>query len=157
VRAVMLHCIDTDWRDHLLAIDELREGIHLRAYAQKDPKIEYQIESRNLFDEMIYNSQKEIFTHFFKSPSREQEDRSVEKISYQKAQVDVFSADGIQQAQDRAAAGGAPGSEAPEGGRERSQPFRRKGPKLGPNDPCPCGSGKKFKKCCGAHQNPNKD
>ncbi len=157
VRAVMLHCIDTDWRDHLLAIDELREGIHLRAYAQKDPKIEYQIESRNLFDEMIYNSRKEIFIHFFKSPSREQEDRSVEKISYQKAQVDVFSADGIQEAQARAAAGGAPGAEAPEGGRERSQPFRRKGPKLGPNDPCPCGSGKKFKKCCGAHQNPNKD
>lgn len=144
-RGLSLRVIDMDWQDHLLAIDELREGIHLRAYAQRDPKIEYQREATELFYDMMYNIRKEIFSHFFHvqiSPREEGERRA---MTYRKDAVGAFSP----QEQRRARAAASQEGERPEGPSPKQQPFRRKGKKIGPNDPCPCGSEKKYKKCCG--------
>jgi len=143
-RAICLRVIDRDWQDHLLGIDELREGIHLRAYAQRDPKIEYQREATEFFYEMMYNIRREIVSHFFHAQIATGEGPGERQMSYRKEQVGAFTPE------QKAAAGEAAGGE---GGRPREQtrqkPFRRKGKKIGPNDPCPCGSGKKYKKCCG--------
>jgi preprotein translocase subunit SecA len=147
-RAIALRVIDMDWQDHLLAIDELREGIHLRAYAQRDPKIEYQREATELFYELMYNIRKEIFTHFFHVQVSIEEDRQGRRqMVYRKDEVGAFTPEerARAMAQAQADAEGRP----PERSQSKQQPFRRKGKKIRPNDPCPCGSGKKYKKCCG--------
>jgi len=147
-RVVSLRMIDMDWQDHLLAIDELREGIHLRAYAQRDPKIEYQREATELFYEMMYNIRKEIVMHFFHAQIVTPEERERRReMMYHKEEVGAFTPQrrpaGPQDQGEEAGIGGQP--EQP----VRQPPFRRQGRKVKPNEPCPCGSGKKFKKCCG--------
>ncbi len=142
-RAISLHVIDTDWQDHLLAIDELREGIHLRAYAQLDPLVEYQREATELFYEMMYNIRKEIFTHFLHAQLVAEEEGGIGEISYRKDEVRAYEPGG------REAARGRAGAESQRERLVKQQPYRRKGRKIRPNEPCPCGSGKKYKKCCG--------
>ena len=146
-RMICLRVIDRDWQDHLLAIDELREGIHLRAYAQRDPKIEYQREATEMFYDLMHNIHKEIFHHFFHTQISVREDVRGRQIAYRKEEVGAFTPEErAMAAQAQAQAGGPPPKkEAP----RKQQPFKRKGGKIGPNDPCPCGSGKKYKKCCG--------
>ncbi|MBN1900783.1 SEC-C domain-containing protein, partial [Candidatus Sumerlaeota bacterium] len=145
-RGLALRIIDTDWQDHLLAIDELREGIHLRAYGQRDPKIEYQREATELFYEMTHNIRKEIFHHFFHVQITVRESGDRRSMTYRKEEVGAFSPHERKKAQESAAVGE---RERPEGPPPKQQPFRRQGKKIGPNEPCPCGSGKKYKKCCG--------
>lgn len=149
-RLVVLRTIDTDWQDHLLAIDELREGVHLRAYAQLDPLVEYQREATRLFNEMMYNINKEIFERFFRTQIVMEEERAAGPREVQ------FRKDAAQM---EAAAAAAAAQAGAEGEAEAAQPGRRPrsgqqpvrvGPKIGRNEPCPCGSGKKYKKCCGA-------
>ena len=151
-RAIMLHCIDIDWRDHLLAIDELREGIHLRAYAQRDPKIEYQMEASRLFDDMIYNIRKEIFSRFFRAQWHVESEQELEEIQYQKEQTMAFSPEAVAEARAQAQASPVEAGQQPQqsGPPPKQRPFKRRGKKIGRNDPCPCGSGKKYKKCCGS-------
>jgi preprotein translocase subunit SecA len=144
-RAIMLRFIDMDWQDHLLGIDELREGIHLRAYAQRDPLIEYQREATELFYEMMYNINKEIFSHLFHAQITVRGESGDRQMSYQKDQVDTFTPQ-EESGEEEGDQGRGPVKEAP---KVKHQPFRRQGKKIKPNEPCPCGSGKKYKKCCG--------
>ncbi|MHB1213993.1 MAG: preprotein translocase subunit SecA [Thiobacillus sp.] len=134
-RAVMLQSIDTHWREHLSALDHLRQGIHLRGYAQKQPKQEYKREAFELFSAMLSAIKAEVTQITSTVQVRAPEDVQVElheepsNVQYQHA--------GYDEAQDFAeaeAAGAAPAA-AP--------------PKVGRNDPCPCGSGKKYKQCHG--------
>ncbi|MEW6081229.1 MAG: preprotein translocase subunit SecA [Bacillota bacterium] len=117
-RQVTLRVVDSKWMDHLDAMDDLREGISLRAYGHKDPFLEYQIEAHATFEEMIRSIQVTVVTLLFRARLTSQ-----------------------------------PQAPRPmmEGGRgdSRPQPKRASGPSTGRNAPCPCGSGKKYKKCCG--------
>ncbi len=138
VRYVVLNTLDDAWRDHLLAMDELRRGIGLRAIGQKDPLLEYQFESYNLFQEMMLRVRESFAEQFFRvRVVTEEERRGPRRVSEGRD----FELPGFGQ--------GEPGPEEFLRGEEgRSEPVR-KGPRVGRNDPCPCGSGKKYKHCCG--------
>ncbi|MFO7152094.1 MAG: preprotein translocase subunit SecA [Bacillota bacterium] len=119
-RVIMLKVVDQKWMDHIDAMDQLREGIGLRAYGQRDPLVEYKIEGYEMFQNMIKSIQEDTLRYLFRvqlktAPQRREMARN---LSYS------------------------------HGGEEKLQPVK-KGKKIGRNDPCPCGSGKKYKKCCG--------
>ncbi|HEB92496.1 MAG TPA: preprotein translocase subunit SecA [Gammaproteobacteria bacterium] len=143
-KAVLLKVLDEQWKDHLATMDHLRQGIHLRGYAQKNPKQEYKREAFELFGAMLERFKREVIEILSKVQIRAEEDveaieaqrRSEASISYQHEQVPS------------ATAGGAP-EKAPAGAEPAHQPFVRDGRKVGRNEPCPCGSGKKFKQCHG--------
>ena len=139
-KAVMLQVLDTQWKEHLATMDQLRQGIHLRGYAQKDPKQEYKRESFEMFTEMLERIKHEVVTIL----SRVQV-RSDEEIEAMEAQRRQNSAD-IEYQHDDASAMSSGGTTESE---EEHTPFVRDGEKVGRNDPCPCGSGKKYKQCHG--------
>lgn len=117
-RMVLLRVVDQKWMDHLDAMDQLREGIGLRAYGQKDPLVEYKFESFQMFQNMVDSIQDDVVRYVFRvNVVQAPEQRQTVENKYQD-----------------------------EGGPAR--PVRRE-PKVGRNEPCPCGSGKKYKKCCG--------
>ncbi|WP_298398450.1 preprotein translocase subunit SecA [uncultured Azonexus sp.] len=133
-RNVMLQSLDMHWREHLAALDHLRQGIHLRGYAQKNPKQEYKREAFELFEAMLDAVRREVtrivFTVQIRSPEDVEETAphaDVSNVKYQHAGYDEALADE---------------DEKP------AQPVHN-GPKVGRNDPCPCGSGKKYKQCHG--------
>ncbi len=136
-KAVMLQNLDSSWKEHLAAMDHLRQGIHLRGYAQKNPKQEYKRESFQLFSEMLENLKVEVINIL--SKVRVQAESDVEAVEEQRRQADEgpknFEHDSPNESEDTAASG--------------SKPEVREGPKVGRNDPCPCGSGKKYKQCHG--------
>jgi preprotein translocase subunit SecA len=152
-RAVMLQSIDTHWREHLAALDYLRQGIHLRGYAQKQPKQEYKREAFELFSTMLESIKREVTRHLMSVRIRTQQEieeaerraeeaaRAVKNIQYQHADYSASTA-AAPQAEEAEAAGGVAVASA-------AQPFTRSTEKVGRNDPCPCGSGKKFKHCHG--------
>ncbi|WP_028869788.1 preprotein translocase subunit SecA [Psychromonas arctica] len=140
-KSVMLQTIDMLWKEHLAAMDHLRQGIHLRGYAQKDPKQEYKRESFELFIAMLENLKMDVVGILSKvqiqskeeAEAIDQQRREAEekaKIQYQHAQV---NSDG----------------EAEKETAETADTFIRENKKVGRNEPCPCGSGKKFKQCHG--------
>jgi preprotein translocase subunit SecA len=155
-RMIILQIIDQQWKDHLLALDHLKEGIGLRGYAQRDPKMEYKRESFELFDDLRTRMRDQVVKMLFLLQPAEREDREVlspkarqarQAYSYsggedESASVSAFSSPGTPVAQP------APRQESQGGGRAVQQVVR-KTPKVGRNDPCPCGSGKKYKHCCG--------
>jgi preprotein translocase subunit SecA len=121
-RAVMLRIVDEKWMDHLDAMDQLREGIGLRAYGQKDPLIEYKFEGYEMFQNMVDAIQDDVVRYIFRvrlAEPQQEKPRQVVENRY-----------------------------AEEG---QKQPVRRED-KIGRNAPCPCGSGKKYKKCCGRNE-----
>lgn len=130
---ILLRTIDNKWIDHLHNIDMLREGIGLRAYGQKDPLIEYKKEAYDLFNNMMYEIQGETVKHLFRTKFGVQivnmQDESVIETGLSKAAEDFQS----------------PTDDS--NGVETKAPERHD--KIGRNDPCPCGSGKKYKQCCG--------
>ncbi|HSW38501.1 MAG TPA: preprotein translocase subunit SecA [Acidobacteriota bacterium] len=135
-RMVMLQVLDTQWKDHLWSLDHLKEGIGLRGYAQRNPLIEYKKESFAMFEELRARIEEETirFLYLFEPISREEheareKEREEARRMLQKERNLVYSAG------DNAAA---------------AAPAKRETAKVGRNDPCPCGSGKKFKKCHGA-------
>jgi preprotein translocase subunit SecA len=138
-KAVMLQTLDGQWKEHLAQMDYLRTGINLRGYAQKDPKQEYKRESFSLFTTMLDNIKHEVIRIISRVQVRAPED--VDAVNEQRRQ----SAD-VEYQHDSAEQMGQEEAEAP----EASQPYMRDGSKVGRNDPCPCGSGKKFKQCHGA-------
>jgi preprotein translocase subunit SecA len=145
---VMLQNIDEKWMDHLHELDYLKEGIHFRAYAQKDPLIEYKKEAFGLFGELNATIDKDALYAFFHariaSRSGKQRDMSKAKAEHKVAGAYGGPAAGPGQAQgSTAATSGALKDPAP------TRPQVRTDIKVGRNDPCPCGSGKKYKKCCG--------
>jgi preprotein translocase subunit SecA len=127
LKVIMLQAIDSDWKEHLLAMDHLKEGIGLRGYGQKDPVREYQREGYEMFMEMI--SRIKMNTLEKLCLVKIQREEEVEEIRQQQKQDYILSR----------------GEDVPP-----SQTVKREGQKVGRNDPCPCGSGKKYKKCCGA-------
>jgi len=137
-KSVMLQALDGLWRDHLAAMDHLRQGIHLRGYAQKDPKQEYKREAFELFTAMLDALKREVVMLVTKVQVRAEED--VQAVDEQRRiQRDMQ----FQHADSNAL-------DAPEEQKvENEQPYKRVEKKVGRNDPCPCGSGKKFKQCHG--------
>lgn len=138
-RNVMLQSLDSHWREHLAALDHLRQGIHLRGYAQKNPKQEYKREAFELFETLLDQIRSEVtrivFTVQIRSPEDVEETAphaEVSNVKYQHADYEEALGE----------AGEASGDSAPR------QPAQA-GPKVGRNEACPCGSGKKYKHCCG--------
>ncbi|MYN14938.1 preprotein translocase subunit SecA [Pusillimonas sp. TS35] len=140
-RSMLLQSIDTNWRAHLASLDHLRQGIHLRGYAQKDPKQEYKREAFELFSDMLDRIRNDVVRVLMtvRIQSREQveveeAEPALEKVTYHHADYDA------------ALSGQDPGlDEAPTSAAAAVHP----GGKVGRNDPCPCGSGKKYKHCHG--------
>jgi preprotein translocase subunit SecA len=130
-RFVLLRTIDSRWRDHLYALDMVREGIGLRAYGQKDPLVEYKQESFKLFDAMMMDFYREALTTLFRAEVRPADDRRRPVRPAMRAYKPEASAGGDEES-------------------EKSVQVRRTQQKVGRNDPCPCGSGKKYKRCCGS-------
>jgi preprotein translocase subunit SecA len=136
-RSVFLYAIDSRWREHLYALDTLREGISLSAYGQKDPLVEYKRESFDLFQEMMRDLYKDALTMLFRAQVRGVEERrqpARRPVRAYKPEASI------------SAPAGAPAEPA------KAAQARRTADKVGRNDPCPCGSGKKYKRCCGSNR-----
>ena len=121
-RVILLKTVDSKWMDHIDDMDQLRNGINLRAYAQRDPVIEYKFEGYNMFEEMIAAIREDTIKYLFHARIEVPQEREM--------------------VAEPVRAGLA--------GDEEKKPVQKSGEKVGRNDPCPCGSGKKYKKCCGA-------
>ncbi len=148
-RMVLLHVIDNKWKDHLHAMDHIKDGISLRALGQRDPLVEYKKEGFAMFKGMYASINQEVATLMFKlEPSPDMNrPRSIFSDIDQKAVHQEFS--GLPTGQP-GPPGVPPGLRPPTtGAPPASTPLRSNTPKVGRNDPCPCGSGKKYKKCCG--------
>ncbi|MEG2420368.1 MAG: SEC-C metal-binding domain-containing protein, partial [Oscillospiraceae bacterium] len=126
-RVIMLRVVDEYWMDNIDAMTELRQGIGLRAYGQNDPKVEYKREGYEMFQQMISAIQEETIRRLFTvhlKPNAEVKRERVAKVTSESGSDD---------------------------GTLKKQPVK-KAEKIGRNDPCPCGSGKKYKKCCGMNE-----
>jgi len=140
-KSVMLQTIDTLWKDHLASMDHLRQGIHLRGYAQKDPKQEYKRESFEMFLEMLENLKHDVV--MILSKVQVQSNEEVDEIVEQRRQSQARAKIEMRHAQV------ANGEVSEEGKQSDQESFVRQERKVGRNEPCPCGSGKKFKQCHG--------
>jgi preprotein translocase subunit SecA len=159
-RYIILNAIDRLWQEHLYAMDALREGVYLRAYAQKDPLIEYKAEAYDMFVELMANIKNEVLHNLFRSTSNLQAFENFLASLPQfllREQASAAGADGAPGGMGKRPAGvrtNVPTSDTralePENGEYAIDlPVRRSLPKVGRNEPCPCGSGKKYKNCCG--------
>ncbi len=180
-RMIMLSVIDAQWKDHLLSMDHLKEGIGLRGYGQHDPLVEYKRESFDMFEEMMQRFQEETVRYLYlmqimerppdpgarpgggSLPSRPNEqlgsgpDAGVPSIitggrggNGRPPRQVATSVDEIEQAFQRKKKKELEQARMAGAGDMQVQQVVRSGEKVGRNDPCPCGSGKKYKKCCGA-------
>ena len=142
-KAVMLQVLDGLWKEHLAAMDYLRQGIHLRGYAQKNPKQEYKREAFELFTQLLDRIKVEVIGILSRAQVRSQQEidaeeqhrRQQQAMDFQHAEASAMSRDEPASQQD-----------------EAEHPYVRDGRKVGRNEPCPCGSGKKFKQCHGRIQ-----
>jgi preprotein translocase subunit SecA len=141
-KKILLEVLDSLWKEHLAAMDYLRQGIHLRGYAQKNPKQEYKREAFEMFSAMLERIQHDVVSfvsrvHFQTAPEPQPElRRPSPALHYEHAEVSAL-------------AGGEEDEIAEAEEREAHTPFVREGRKIGRNEPCPCGSGKKYKHCHG--------
>ncbi|MBL4583828.1 MAG: preprotein translocase subunit SecA [Pseudomonadales bacterium] len=149
-KQVMLQVLDTLWKEHLASMDHLRQGIHLRAYAQKNPKQEYKRESFELFESMLSNLKHEV-VRFLSKVQIKLDD--VDEMERKRLEMQAEAQMAFEHAETSAIAQAQQPSPADNGNRESitpgDQPFVRTGKKVGRNEPCPCGSGKKYKQCHG--------
>ena len=136
-RVVMLKIVDERWMDHIDAMDELKDGIGLRAYGQKDPVVQYRIEGFDMFDQMIADIQLNVVKILMNARKREGAPSRQESV---KITGEGFEDETI------SLKGSAPSGE------KNHTPIVNTEPKIGRNDPCPCGSGKKYKNCCGRNK-----
>jgi preprotein translocase subunit SecA len=139
-KAIMLQVLDHNWKDHLAAMDYLRQGIHLRGYAQKNPKQEYKREAFEMFSAMLDTIKHDLVVTLLRAEVRPPEEMVQEEpqhdFEFKHEEFKGLTAE--------------PGPDVePE---EEHQPYRREHPKVGRNEPCPCGSGKKYKQCHGKLQ-----
>ena len=130
-RIVMLKVVDEKWMDHIDAMDELKDGIGLRAYGQKDPVVQYRIEGSDMFDAMIADIRTDV-VRIILNVHKANDMRRKETVQITNASLENIN--GI------------------DGETTNHEPIRNEGPKVGRNDPCPCGSGKKYKNCHGKNQ-----
>src|SRR6266513_2120793 len=159
-RYIILNAIDRLWQEHLYAMDALREGVYLRAYAQKDPLIEYKAEAYDMFVELMANIKNEVLHNLFRSTSNLQAFENFLATLPQfllRETAPGAGSDGASTGTAKRPASvrtntptSATRALEPENGEYAIDlPVRRGGPKVGRNEPCPCGSGKKYKNCCG--------
>jgi preprotein translocase subunit SecA len=151
-KQIMLQLLDQRWKEHLARMDHLRQGIHLRAYAQKQPKQEYKRESFELFQELLLNIKRDVVRFLSRvqieapeaveEAERRRREEAERRMRFSHAEASALTA-GV----DRSAPGSAPGAAPAVGG--GAETFVRAQPKVGRNEPCPCGSGKKYKHCHG--------
>ena len=132
-RYILLREVDQAWKDHLLALDHLKEGIGLRGYGQRDPKQEYKKESYEIFQQMKDHIEDSVVKKLFLFEPVSAQQLAERHRQRQAAPADMRFSAPFKSAQ-----------------RQKPQTMVRKGEKVGRNDPCPCGSGKKYKKCCGS-------
>jgi preprotein translocase subunit SecA len=132
-RVIFLQMVDTYWKEHLLNMDHLKEGIGLRGYGQKNPLNEYKREGFEMFANMIETVKQKTLSTLFRIKISSEEEVDKEALEKKKRQ----------QSEMRLSRSGGGSDEA------QKQPIKREGEKVGRNEPCPCGSGKKYKKCCG--------
>jgi preprotein translocase subunit SecA len=144
-RSLMLQTLDSQWRDHLANLDHLRQGIHLRGYAQKNPKQEYKRESFELFSDMLDRIKQDVVKIVLTVQVRTQEDVAAVEEAPAMTNVQYRHAEYAEALAGADGDGDAPVAAAP----APPAPFVRGGQKIGRNDPCPCGSGKKYKQCHG--------
>ncbi len=164
---VMLQTVDTLWKDHLLGLDHLKEGIGLRGYGQRDPLVEYKKESFQLFEAMKEGIEEQILQYLFRF---EVQQAPVERASRQEVAVEVPAGEAATAASVGSSSSRRAAAELEKKARHKEKDLnyqgtydptsggdfevstvKAAGPKVGRNDPCPCGSGKKYKKCHGAH------
>ena len=162
-RDIMLQIVDQQWKDHLYSLDHLKEGIGLRGYGQKDPLVEYKKESFTLFQDMKTRIEEDIVRYLFHLRPVAGADAPVTPMPARKAApivtnnpsaaIPAFAAARSQAAVATRDDADAPSARAPQpartGGDDVIKTVRHDGPRVGRNDPCPCGSGKKYKKCHG--------
>ncbi|CAM4163594.1 preprotein translocase subunit SecA [Shewanella aquimarina] len=141
-KAVMLQTLDGLWKEHLAAMDHLRQGIHLRGYAQKNPKQEYKRESFELFQQMLESLKHDVISILSKVQVQAQSD--VEEMEERRRQEEAKMRRDYQHAEAEALVGAEEAQAL-----AATQPVVREGEKVGRNDPCPCGSGRKYKQCHG--------
>ena len=145
-RFVILNAVDRLWQEHLYAMDGLREAVYLRAFAQKDPLVEYKNEAFSMFGELMDNIKLEVLNNLFRSTTNLQAfETLLRSLPQNLIQADI---PGLSSRPEPAAAPLVENSEEPPVPKIEL-PIRREVPKVGRNEPCPCGSGKKFKNCCG--------
>jgi preprotein translocase subunit SecA len=136
-RFVLLQVLDASWREHLLGMDELRRGIGLRAIGQKDPLLEYQFESYNLFQQTLLSVREKVTEYALRVAVVSRSGEAPRRVMREnRGMLLPGSPDNAARAADMA-------------GDAKPRPARRAAGKVGRNDPCPCGSGKKYKHCCG--------
>jgi len=145
LRYILLQAFDDKWKEHLRELDALRESVGLRGYAQQDPKVEYRREASQMFGEMQSHIAEAVTDIVLKVRAVTEEMEQASRGRYRpaalsKEEVTAFSAPTADEGAPQGSSG------------EKPEPIRRDAPKVGRNDPCPCGSGKKFKKCCGAEK-----
>ncbi|WP_198245600.1 preprotein translocase subunit SecA [methane-oxidizing endosymbiont of Gigantopelta aegis] len=151
-KSVMLQVLDNSWKEHLAAMDQLRQGIHFRGYAQKDPKQEYKRESFEMFASLLDHIKYEVISILAKVQVNQEED--VEAIDEQRQTTTELhyehaEANPVLEPEEQATAAFAPEPANEQEQTPEQQPFVRDGRKVGRNEPCPCGSGKKYKQCHG--------
>ena len=142
-KSVMLQVLDNSWKEHLASMDSLRQGIHFRGYAQKDPKQEYKRESFDMFTNLLDHIKYEVIGILAKVQVAQEEDvdaideqrQAPQEMHYEHAEANPVAEE--------------PESQVADNQEQTEQPFVRNGKKVGRNDPCPCGSGKKYKQCHG--------
>jgi preprotein translocase subunit SecA len=142
-RSIMLQVMDSQWREHLSALDHLRQGIHLRGYAQKNPKQEYKREAFELFSDMLDRVRDDVIRVLM--TVRIQSPEQVEQVEQEAAQAHMQNVTYEHSDYDEAQKAEASVTETQAGG----VTVRNTLPKVGRNEPCPCGSGKKYKACHG--------
>jgi preprotein translocase subunit SecA len=150
-RFVILNAVDRLWQEHLYAMDGLREAVYLRAFAQKDPLVEYKNEAFSMFGELMDNIKLEVLNNLFRSTTNLQAfENLLRSLPQNLIQADI---PGLSRPQ--------PAAPPPERNSEPQAPkielpIKRELPKVGRNNPCPCGSGKKYKNCCGRTASPSR-
>jgi preprotein translocase subunit SecA len=146
-KQVMLQILDQRWKEHLATMDHLRQGIHLRAYAQKQPKQEYKRESFELFQELLFAIKRDVVRLLSRVEIERQD--SVEELERRRREEAVKRMQF--QHQQAATLNGSPDPQASGPGPDPAKPetFVRQERKVGRNESCPCGSGKKYKHCHG--------
>ncbi|MBR6708245.1 MAG: SEC-C domain-containing protein, partial [Clostridia bacterium] len=149
-RAVLLRNVDTQWMNHIDEMEDLKGGIGLQAYAQRDPVNEYRLLGADLFDAMVSEIREQTVRMILSIFPRVE---PVTRVEVAKPLVEGFAGGQVPPR----APGGASPAVRPASAGTAGTPIVRQTPKVGRNDPCPCGSGKKYKKCCGASSAENNE
>lgn len=151
-RYVLLHVVDQKWKDHLYNMDNLREGIHLRSFAQKNPLQEYQQEAFVMFNNMLSSIWEETAKLLYRVELQQNTPPPPQRNVGKTNEDSIKESKKLKDIQNEEDSGGYASSRPTDSGHASNTPITRNSEKVGRNDPCPCGSGKKYKNCCGRNE-----